>query len=78
MNVSSVPGRSNLRSATQGKLLVPHTRTRIGERSVRSSGPYVWNSGPTCMGCTELIDVKFASELKTYLTVALSPYLTAL
>ena len=67
VNVSSVQGRSNLRSATQGKLLVPHTRTRIGERSFRSSGPYVWNSLPTSLRCTELTDAKFASELKTYL-----------
>ena len=64
VNVNSVQGRSSLRSATRGKLLVPHTRTRIGERSFGSSGPYVWNSLPTSLRCTELADAKFPQNLK--------------
>ena len=63
----SVEGRSHLRSANQGNLCVPRTRTKIGERCFTSSGPRVWNSFPTSLRSTELTDARFASELKTYL-----------
>ena len=64
---SSVEGRSHLRSANQGNLFVPRTRTKIGERCFKSSGSRVWNSFPTGLRSTELTDARFASELKTYL-----------
>ena len=68
ISVSSLQGRSHLRSANQGLLAVPRTRTtRISERSFRLSGPRVWNSIPQSLRSIDLADAKFASDLKTYL-----------
>ena len=44
--VTAAPGRANLRSATRGDLVIPQTRTKLGERSFRVSAPTVWNSLP--------------------------------
>ena len=44
--VTAAPGRTNLRSATRGDLVIPQTRTKLGERSFRISAPTVWNSLP--------------------------------
>ena len=44
--VSAQTGRSNLRSATTGQLVVPRTRTVYGSRSFAVHGPVVWNSLP--------------------------------
>ena len=45
--VHSVAGRSRLRSADHGDLIVPRVQTQCyGSRSFRVSGPTVWNSLP--------------------------------
>ena len=44
--VTAAPGRTNLRSATRGDLLIPRTRTKLGERSFRISAATAWNSIP--------------------------------
>jgi len=44
--VSPQTGRSKLRSATTGQLVVPPTSTAYGSRSFAVHGPVVWNSLP--------------------------------
>ena len=45
--VTAAPGRTNLRSATRGDLVIPRTRiTKLGERSFRISAPTVSNARP--------------------------------
>ena len=61
--VGSFAGRSHLRSASRGDLLVPRTRTvKAGGSSFRTSGPTVWNSLPTDLRNIELSDFPFASK----------------
>ena len=42
--ITSQTGRSNLRYATTGQLIVPRTRTAYGSRSFAVHDPVVWNS----------------------------------
>ena len=66
--VSTVSGRSHLRSAHRGDLTIPRARTvRAGGCSYRTSGPTVWNSLPHTQRNPDISDMKFASELKTHL-----------
>ena len=65
--VTAAPGRTNLRSATRGDLLIPRTRTKLGERSFRISAPTVWNSLPYLLKHSATGREHFRKELKTYL-----------
>jgi len=44
--VSSVVGRWQLQLANSGTLVVPGTRTTIGQRNFAVSGPVTWNRLP--------------------------------
>ena len=65
--VTAAPGRTNLRSATRGDLVIPRTRTKLGERSFRISAPTVWNSLPDSLKHLATSREHFRKELKTYL-----------
>ena len=65
--VTAAPGRTNLRSATRGDLLIPRTWTKLGERSFRISAPTVWNSLPYSLKHSATSREHFRKELKTYL-----------
>ena len=64
--MADAPGRTNLRSATRGDLLIPRSRTKLGERSFRISAPTVWNSLPHPIKHSTSRE-HFRKELKTYL-----------
>ena len=67
MPVSMHPGRSHLRSAAIGDLLVPPTRTKtIGPHGFSSSGPSAWNKLPTDMKDGTLSLNCFKERLKTF------------
>ena len=65
--VTAAPGRTNLRSATRGDLVIRRTRTKLGERSFRISAPTVWNSLPDSLKHFATSREHFRKELKTYL-----------
>ena len=65
--VTAAPGRTNLRSATRGDLVIPQTRSKLGERSFRISAPTVWNSLPDSLKHFATSRENFRKELKTYL-----------
>jgi len=64
--VSTLQRQTNLHSATNSELFVPHTRLPVGEQAFSSAAPRLWNALP--------IDIKrattlltFKKELKTFL-----------
>ena len=64
--VSTIPGRSHLRSATTGVLLEPACRTvTLGPRAFSSSCPAAWNSLPADLRCTDLSLPLFRKQVKT-------------
>ena len=65
--VSSVAGRSQLRSASSGLLCVPASKTVLGSRSFAISCPSAWNSLPSDIRCTDLSLPTFRKKLKTHL-----------
>ena len=66
--VSSIEGRSQLRSAAAGLLLVPRTRTvTIGPRAFAVSSPAAWNSLPASLRDPSISLPSFRKKLKTYL-----------
>ena len=67
--VTSQTGRSNLRSATTGQLIVPGpgTRTAYGSRSFAVHGPVVWNSLPAELRSPDISLDVFRKQLKTFL-----------
>ena len=66
--VSSIEGRSQLRSAAAGLLLVPRTRTvTIGPRAFAVSSPAAWNSLPAVLRDPSISLPSFRKKLKTYL-----------
>ena len=65
--VTAAPGRTNLRSATRGDLVIPRTRTKLSERSFRISAPTLWNSLPDSLRHSATSRKHFRKELKTYL-----------
>ena len=66
--VSTVAGRSNLRSADRGDLVIPRTTgTRYGPRSFRSSAPTVWNHLPLHLHSRDISREQFTRGLKTCL-----------
>jgi hypothetical protein len=65
IQVSSLSGRQNLRSAAHGDLFIPPTRTvRHGQRNFRSCGPSTWNSLPTGVRDPSLTIGQFKKKLK--------------
>jgi hypothetical protein len=66
--VSTVAGRSGLRSADRGDLIVPRTSgKRYGPRSFRCCAPTVWNSLPAHLRSGDISRRQFTSGLKTAL-----------
>ena len=66
--VCDIDGRSHLRSATDGQLVVPHTKTKtIGVRGVHVSGPTFWNYLPRQLRDSDLSLMTFKQHLKTEL-----------
>jgi hypothetical protein len=71
-SVSAVQGRSQLRSATSGQLVVPYTHTKtVGIRGFYFSGPVTWNSLPTHIRVNAMSTSfgTFKKSLKTILFV---------
>jgi len=68
--VSAVSTRRHLRSAGQGDLVVPRTRTTgFGLRSFSVAGPSAWNSLPSEIKTTSLTLGQFCALLKTELFI---------
>ena len=65
--LASIPGRTRLRAADRGDLLVPATKTKIGGRSFRIAAPTVWNSLPLHLHDNTISERQFKSGLKTHL-----------
>jgi len=65
--VASAQGRQHLRSASSGMLLVPRTRTTIGQRSFAVNGPTTWNWLPASLRSSDMTLQIFGRQLKTFL-----------
>ena len=66
--VGAVEGRSSLRSAATGQLLVPRTKTvTIGPRAFAVCSPTAWNNLPVDLRDPNLSLSCFRKKLKTYL-----------
>jgi hypothetical protein len=69
--VSSIAGRSHLRSAASGDLFIPGTNTvTIGPRAFAVACPAAWNSLPTELHENSLSLLTFRKKLKTYLFIS--------
>jgi hypothetical protein len=64
--VVDVPSRSALRDASNGNLVVPRTRLKLGERAFSVAAPRAWNRLPTQLKLMRSTPV-FKRALKTYL-----------
>ena len=64
---SLVPGRSALRSAAHGDIVVPSHRTDWGLRSFAVAGPSSWNALPVGLRSSFFGLDTFAKHLKTHL-----------
>ena len=65
-SVSAVSTRRHLRSAGQGDLVEPRTRTtNFGPRSFPVAGPLAWNSLPPEIKTASLTLRQFSGRLKT-------------
>ena len=67
VGVSSDGGRSRLRSAVRGDLVVPRVKSTLGSRSFAVAGPKLWNSLPCSMRDPSLSFDIFRKMLKTHL-----------
>jgi len=65
--LAAIPGRTNLRAADRGDLLVPSKKTKIGGQSFRVAAPTVWNSLPLHLHNATISERQFKSALKTHL-----------
>ena len=65
--LASIHGRTCLRAAGRGDLLVPATKTMIGGRSFRIAAPTVRNSLPLHLHDNTISERQFKSGLKTHL-----------
>ena len=66
--VSSIAGRSHLRSAASGDLFIPATNTvTIGPRAFAVACPAAWNNLPPELHDKSLSLMTFRKKLKTYL-----------
>ena len=66
-STSWVPGRSALRSAAHGDIVVPSHRTDWGFRSFAVAGPSSWNALPVGLKSSSFGLDTFAKHLKTHL-----------
>ena len=66
-STSLVPGRSALRSAAHGDIVVPSHRTDWGLRSFAVAGPSSWNALPVSLRSSSFSLDTFAKHLKTHL-----------
>ena len=66
-STSLVPGRSALRSAAHGDIVVPSHRTDWGSRSFAVAGPSSWNALPVDLRSSSFGLDAFAKHLKTHL-----------
>ena len=64
-----MPGRSALRSADQGDIVVPSHRTDWIFRSFAVAGPSSWNALPVGLRSSSFGLKTFAKHLKTHLFV---------
>ena len=64
---SAVSGRSALRSAVRGDLVVPSHRTDWGLRAFAVAGPSCWNELPVELRDLTVSPATFAKHLKTHL-----------
>ena len=62
-----VPGRSALRSAAHGDIVVPGHRTDWGSRSFAVAGPSSWNALPVGLRSSSFGLDTFTKHLKTHL-----------
>ena len=66
-STSLVPGRSALRSAAHGDIVVPSHRTDWGLKSFAVAGPSSWNALPVSLRSSSFSLDMFAKHLKTHL-----------
>jgi hypothetical protein len=64
-DISSLPFRASLRSASAGKYDVPATRTRFGDRAFSIAGPRAWNLLPDNIRSISSLPT-FKKKLKTH------------
>ena len=67
VGTAAVPGRSGLRSAVRGDLVVPRHRTEWGLRFFAVDGPKCWNKLPVGLTDLSVGPETFARHLKTHL-----------
>ena len=67
VGTAAVVGRSGLRSAARGDLVVPGHRTEWGSRSFAVAGPKCWNKLPVGLRDLSVGPETFARHLKTHL-----------
>ena len=67
VGTAAVVGRSGLRSAARGDLVVPGHRTEWGSRSFAVAGPICWNKLPVGLRDLSVGPETFARHLKTHL-----------
>jgi len=60
----NIPGRSQLRSADSGQLLVPATNLTLSRRGFSYSGPAAWNVLPPHLGNNIVTQQTFKRHLK--------------
>ena len=65
-SVSSVQGWSTLRSAAHKQLVIPRSKTKLGDRSFSVAGPSAWNNLPNFIKTSTSVE-QFKSRLNTYL-----------
>ena len=67
VGTAALPGRSGLRSAVLGDLVVPRHRIEWGSRSFAVAGPKCWNRLPVELRDLSIGPETFARHLKTHL-----------
>ena len=75
-STSLVPGRSALRSAAHGDIVVPSHRTDWGLRSFVVAGPSSWNVLPVGLRCSSFRFWYVCKALKTHLSIWFSILMT--
>ena len=66
--LTGIGGRSHLRSAQRGDVMVPRSRTAaLGPRSFRVAAPAIWNSLPPYLHLSTISRRQFRAGLKTHL-----------
>lgn len=79
IQVSSLPGRSHLRSASSGELLVPDSKTKtIGPRAFAVACPSAWNNLPSELRSKPSVDLSLAVFRKKLKTVMFKQMLNRL